>query len=682
MKMQFSIGKHISSACPKTGSSAGHKWRPRWLRWLFPLTGLVALIWFLVRVIPKPSRATYPCQRVAFPLAAGFVTWVIGVIGSMVAFRKAKHYLVRSRYVVGALCIAVGIGAALMAASGGNEHIALADNPIPNDPIGIARGIHPGRVVWVHDPNATDWDGPGMGDGYWWESGNTNMAVVDQMMSRAIRTLAGENDSTEAWDRIFRYFNQTHGKGDVGYWAGEKITIKINLVGCIGVTDWGGVDTDTYDLIDKMNYMNTSPQMMLALLRQLVYKVGVNQADIAIGDTLCYFPNQYYDMLYDEFPDVRYLDYEGKFGRTVVQQSSVPLYWSSHPSVSYQDYVPVSYAEADYIINMANFKSHSSAAVTFCGKNHYGSLVRWPAQSGYYDLHNDLPSNRDGMGHYRPLVDLMGHAHIGGKTLLYLIDGLYAGHHPHDDAPTKLNSAPFNGDWSSSLFVSQDPVAIDSVAFDFLWAEPGWDFDTHMAGGEDYLHEAAQVDNPPSGTFYDPDHSGDVTRLASLGVHEHWNNPKDKQYSRNLGTGDGIELIFLEPVSTAPIGVESLGTGRYETKGKGKAKTTTFVLTDTFNAGDEIVICAQVVDGLRQPVSKAVVDILLTGPETISLTTKHSDDYGVAVAYWKTSAPKKRGKKNTDPGTAPGTSRTTVVGVTAKRHEWDNVTTYYEFIID
>jgi hypothetical protein len=26
-------------------------------------------------------------------------------------------------------------------------------------------------------------------------------------------------------------------------------------------------------------------------------------------------------------------------------------------------------------------------------------------------------------------------------------------------------------------------------------------------------------------------------------VHEHWNNPEDKEYTRNLGTGDGIELV-------------------------------------------------------------------------------------------------------------------------------------------
>ena len=35
-------------------------------------------------------------------------------------------------------------------------------------------------------------------------------------------------------------------------------------------------------------------------------------------------------------------------------------------------------------------------------------------------------------------------------------------------------------------------------------------------------------------------------RLASLGVHEHWNNAVDKQYSRNLGLAEGIELVKLE----------------------------------------------------------------------------------------------------------------------------------------
>ncbi len=551
MKIQFSKEKDNTSSSLKTEQSDQCNWLNRWLMWLFPVMGLLTFLWFLIRVIPKPSRSMYPCQRAALPLASGFVVWLIGLISSVTAFRRARYYFVRSRYVIGGICITVSVAAAFTVLISGNEKIASADNPIPNDPTGVACGIHPGRVIWVYDPNATNWDGPDMGDGHWWEESNTDMTIVDNMMSRAVQTLAGESTETDAWDKIFRYFNQTHGKGDVGYQVREKITIKVNLVGCIGVWGGDGVDPDTYDLVRRMDYMNTSPQMMLALLRQLVYEVGVNQADISIGDTLCYFPNQYYDMCHDEFPDVRYLDYEGKFGRTSVQMSSVPLYWSNHPSGVLQDYVPVSYAEADYLINMANFKSHSGGAVTLCAKNHYGSLVRWPVQSGYYNLHGDLPYQRDGMGYYRNLVDLMGHAHIGNKTLLYLIDGLYAGEHPTDDYPTKMSMPPFNEDWSSSLFVSQDPVAIDAVAFDFLWAEasePGTKWSnvaSTISGGDDYLCEAALAHDPPSGTFYDPESDG--IAMTSLGVHEHWNNPIDKQYSRNLGIGDGIELISIGP---------------------------------------------------------------------------------------------------------------------------------------
>ena len=55
------------------------------------------------------------------------------------------------------------------------------------------------------------------------------------------------------------------------------------------------------------------------------------------------------------------------------------------------------------------------------------------------------------------------------------------------------------------------------------------------------LIEAAQADNPPSKTVYDPEKDG--TRIASLGVMEHWNNTKEKKYSRNLGKKSGIELI-------------------------------------------------------------------------------------------------------------------------------------------
>ena len=65
----------------------------------------------------------------------------------------------------------------------------------------------------------------------------------------------------------------------------------------------------------------------------------------------------------------------------------------------------------------------------------------------------------------------------------------------------------------------------------------------NIRGVDDHIHQAADRSNWPEGIVYDPDNSG--TPIPSLGVHEHWNNPIDKQYSVNLGIGKGIELISI-----------------------------------------------------------------------------------------------------------------------------------------
>lgn len=409
-----------------------------------------------------------------------------------------------------------------------------ADGPSRLKPIGEAKGIYPGRVVWVHDPQVLDWQGPG--EGHWWEGDHVKQDRVNAMMDRAVCELTGQPTVRQAWSKLFGHLNKVRGKGDVDYKPGEKIAIKPNWVGMIYRE--GNVDPDTYALVKRQDYMNTAPQMIIALLRQLTAEAGVKQADITVCDTLALLANEYYSILHKAFPEVRYEDYAGKFGRIQVKSSDVPLYWSVRPEGKRQDSLPTCFAEAEYLINFANFKAHGGSGVTLCAKNHYGSLIRWPVQQGYYDIHPNCFSRESGI--YRPLVDLMGHAHLGGKTVLYLIDGLFSGVHPKDPAPQRMQMPPFGGQWPCSLFASQDPVAIDSVAFDFLATE--WTAFAGKGAVDDYLHEAALADRPPSGTFYDPDHPVATKRLSSLGVHEHWNNPQEKKYSRNLGIGQGIEL--------------------------------------------------------------------------------------------------------------------------------------------
>jgi uncharacterized protein (DUF362 family) len=85
------------------------KWVKRhWLKSLFILSGILSLFWFLIRVIPKPGRVFYPCQRAAFPIASTFVIWLIGCIASFHSFRNAKK-LFRNRKFISLGLFAISI---------------------------------------------------------------------------------------------------------------------------------------------------------------------------------------------------------------------------------------------------------------------------------------------------------------------------------------------------------------------------------------------------------------------------------------------------------------------------------------------------------------------------------------------------------------------------------------------
>jgi hypothetical protein len=114
--------------------------------------------------------------------------------------------------------------------------------------------------------------------------------------------------------------------------------------------------------------------------------------------------------------------------------------------------------------------------------------------------------------------------------------------------------------------------------------------------------------------------------------------------------------------TTGVAGVSELVTGLYV----GKGQHAQFNLGDVFTAGDEVVFRATVLDDAGSPLSGATVELVITGPETSTVTTGQSDVDGVAEGSWNT----KSGGKNR-PGTAPGTYTATITGVSANGYEWD-----------
>jgi len=57
-------GNKYLKRCPKSGRIVGVK-SDKYSRIIFPVIGIAAIVWFLVRVIPKPTRDEYPCQKAA-----------------------------------------------------------------------------------------------------------------------------------------------------------------------------------------------------------------------------------------------------------------------------------------------------------------------------------------------------------------------------------------------------------------------------------------------------------------------------------------------------------------------------------------------------------------------------------------------------------------------------------------
>lgn len=411
------------------------------------------------------------------------------------------------------------------------------EEPLPYDgvypqhkPYGTAVGAMPGRVVWAHDPASVSWDG----SGYWWELDHFDEGAIQAMVDRSIALLGGKDTAREGWAALFAANRDSRGLAG-GYAKGQKIAIKANINGS------GVMDDDTSGRT-SMSY--TNPVLLQALLTSLVKDAGVAPGDITVYDVSRLFPEYMVELCTQgQLDGVHFV------GRnTGVADEDAPIQWS-HSFSGKVNYLPTCVTEAEYVINLANLKGHSYG-ITLCGKNHFGSFINGnlmrPPEGA--NLHQWLTRNE--MGIYSPLVDLMANADLGGKTVLYMLDAIICA--PSEGASitadnAKWQQAPFNGHYTASVFVSQDPVAIDSVGADFLMNEPAVTSRNgslrNNATVENYLHEAGLVSDAPSGTTY-TDSQGHT--VSSLGVHEHWNNSTQKQYSRNLGKAEGIELIQLQ----------------------------------------------------------------------------------------------------------------------------------------
>ncbi len=327
------------------------------------------------------------------------------------------------------------------------------------------------RVIWLHDSNATFWDGNGYYGDYIIQS------RVNAMLEAGIKSLTGESNIVNAWNQILP-----------NYTNGEKIVIKINMN-----------NTGNGTAIDA------TPAPVISLISGLK-AIGVLETDIYIMDPSNFISSLFANPILSLYPEVSIWDANGSQGyqvtynydpgtSTTIQHSNPGLTGSNQYS-----YMPEQLGTATYLINIPIMKGHGAGVISLVFKNCFGLLKAYTIAK----LHDySLPYRSNYSYDMNPLHDIYLNANIRDKTVLIVGDGLFCSRKETAAVPEVWNT--FNGEFPNSIFLSTDPVAIDSVMFDFLNAES-----PRFAGSQLYLHRAEEL---------------------FLGTHEHWSDPINRQYT-------------------------------------------------------------------------------------------------------------------------------------------------------
>ena len=437
-------------------------------RIVFFILGIISTIWFLVRVIPKPSRATYPCMRVAAPFMSGLVVYLLAVGGLTALSRKFKNKVINVRYAATFLLV-LGVIAAMAVTLSDNSNTLFQTNVTktgpddgPNQPFGKPTGIFPGRVVWIWNPDATNekFEHNNLDTYDLFPSAvNNNEKVIGKMFRDGMIKLTGEKTAAKSWDAVFKNFNAKKSNKAKGYTKGEKILIKINQ----GQSRWLLTQEDknngyyvpkTLKKEEERRKISlipteTGPYVVLEILRELVNELGVNQADIAVGDPMCPIWGHNYEVWVKEFPNVAYIDkISAMHGRTLIKISENDLVFYSDKTIKDKLYDVIE--NADYMINLTNLKSHGAAGVSLTAKSHFGNIGAPTASHLHYSHianRREGAVNNGGYRKYRVFVDLMGSKYLGQNTLIWIVEGLFGGGSNETKGPVKYFMAPFNNDW-------------------------------------------------------------------------------------------------------------------------------------------------------------------------------------------------------------------------------------------
>ena len=476
------------------------------LKHSYLLVALASAIWLLLRSVTKPSRLAYPCQRIALYNVIGSFGLIFVLlrkkIFSLVRSFFASGQKIKSALIIGAVIIS-SLGIIYFADQYSKEQAwtnywkraqaspigkSLANlgkaSPLLFQTIPSALALSsPHRVVSMHSSQATSWVGSGNPLSY------MNQNEINTMVQKGVMELTGELTSQGAWQKI------------IPYQPGESVAIKLNfnnLWSCSGFT--------------SNPSMNAYPALVNAVIDGLK-SIGVPSEKIWITDPSRPVNDAFRAGITDQQvlyytkcsnqaiggrPNVLHTGYvsDGSVYSTQADRGDGVLEWINPAEV---------FVNTSHIINIPQLKGHGGASITLGIKNHFGSVDFTEFAGGSSPLHTYIYSGTAYPGK-NLLVDISDNPVFRDKTRLIIGDGLMG--HPTSNYSDPVLWKAFKDNPPEILFFGADPVAVDSVMFDYL-----------------QLESALRGYSPRNDTILS------IAATKGLGVFEHWNNDTEKKYS-------------------------------------------------------------------------------------------------------------------------------------------------------
>jgi uncharacterized protein (DUF362 family) len=280
-----------------------------------------------------------------------------------------------------------------------------------------------------------------------------NTEILNKMLEEGIRKFTGKQDLKNAWKEIL-----------IHYTKNDKVAIKPNF----------------NFLNHGYKYTITSPQLINSVVKQLVEVVGIPPKNIFVYDLCKDIPIDIvrrrinYAINYIEKPTTTSILDKIKLRLHYgLSSADTNVEIKMHESITDKKgnpvkcYIPKVVTQAQHLINMPLLTNHVFIANSGALKNHYGTVR-------FSNYHN-YPGVLHGKVLNKSIIDINLNSHIRTKTKIIIGDGLFGVFDRGDvnihEGGGKKVWKTFKNDFPESIFISKDPVAIDSVMASIIMQE-------------------------------------------------------------------------------------------------------------------------------------------------------------------------------------------------------------------